>query len=220
MRRLVLLVLVLLVPACGDDAAPSDLTFTGGYEDWDTATVFQGIVDATVIHVGTGATATTAPNGRSTLELTGATLSDVTFTAADHVPARYTLDPAAHLGPYSVLGITTTRIESFHTDLGLTRDSSRALVELSVISYPSGDPADGVAIAIGGGTDGFHQDASGAWLPGATSGGSPFVVYPNVPITGGGEVTITLLTSRTCHAPATLHVVAGELAMTTIACDD
>ena len=203
--------------ACGDDAATADLTFTGGYEDWDTAIQFMGVVGATVTHVPSGTSATTAPNGRSTLELTGVGVSDVTFTAPGYLPARYTLDPAAHLGPYLVLGISETRSDSFHADLGLTRDPARALVELSVIGYPSGDPVDGVAIALDGATDGVHQDASGAWLPGATTSGSSFVVYPNVP---PGDLTISVLTSRTCHHPATLHAVAGELAMTTIACDD
>jgi hypothetical protein len=215
-----LLASLIWLAGCGDDAAPIDLTFTGGYEDWDTAIQFRGIVDATVTHVDSGVTATTAPNGRSTLELTDVRVSDVTYEKDGYLPARYTLDPAAYLGPYDVLGISTTRVETFHDDLGLTWDPSRALVELSVISYPSGDRVDGVSIAIGGAEGGVHQDGAGAWLPGATTDGGPFVVYPNVPITGGGEVTIGVLTDRTCHAPATLHVVAGEVAMTTIACDD
>jgi len=216
------LALSLAVAGCGDDAATFDLTFTGGYEDWDTAIQFRGIVDATVTHVDSGTSATTAPNGRSTLELTGVTVSDVTFTRADYLPARYTLDPAAHLGPYDVLGISTARVVTFHdTDLGgLTWDPSRALVELSVISYPSGDPVDGVAVTVGGAGDGFHQDGAGAWLAGATTSGGPFVVFPNVPVPAGGEVTLGFAAPRTCHAPATLHVVAGEVAMTTIARDD
>jgi hypothetical protein len=210
---------LLALAACGDDAAPTDLTFMGGYEDWDTAIQFRGIVDATVTHVDSGVTATTAPNGRSTLELTGVTVSDVTYDKADYLPARYTLDPATHLGPYLVLGISTTRLASFHADLGLTHDPSRAMVELSVMT-PAGEPVDGVSVAIGGATDGVHQDGSGAWLPGATTAGSPFVVYPNVPITGGGELSISVLAPVTCHHPATLHVAAGELAMTSIFCDE
>ena len=212
------LALCLLLAACGDDGSSSDLTFMGGYEDWDTAIQFLGVGGATVTHVDSGVTATTAPNGRSTLELAGVTVSDVTYTATGYLPARYTLDPATHLGPYLVLGISTARLDSFHADLGLTHDPARALVELSVITA-AGDPVDGVSIAIGGATGGFHQDDTGTWLPGATTAGSPFVVYPNVPITGGGELSLSVLAPVTCHHPATLHVAAGELAMTTIFCD-
>lgn len=41
-------VLLLFIAACGADPVPSDLTFTGGYQDRDTATAFLGIGGATV----------------------------------------------------------------------------------------------------------------------------------------------------------------------------
>lgn len=227
-----LLALLLVLPACGDDgpvtpaadAGPcgADAPFTGAYEDWDsTEQAFLGIGDATVQHVG-GAMATTAPNGRSSLCIPRGDLAEVTFTKAGYVTARYTVDPEAALGPYEILGIAEARITTFHEDLGLTYDPAAALVEVAVLSYPSGAPVDGVAVAVGGATGGVHRDASGAWVTGATTDGSPFVVYPNVPITGGGDITLSIIAPAgvTCHHAPTLRVAAGELAVTTVACDD
>src|SRR5687767_6653969 len=111
-----LAVLALLLPACSDDAPAGpdarpmpdagpcggDVSFTGGYEDWDSSDqTFLGIGDATVAEDGDASnTATTAPNGRSTLCLPRGAVSEVTYTKADHVTARYTVDPDAVLGAY------------------------------------------------------------------------------------------------------------------------
>lgn len=226
----------ILVAACGDDgvtapdapdidAGPcgADMLFTGGYEDWDsTEQDFLGVFDATVTEVADPTnTAQTAPNGRSTLCIARAD-GQVTYSKDGYVPARYTVDPDATRVPYELRGISTTRVETFHTDdLGIAAgwDETAALVQVAVVAYPDGGAVDGVAIAVGGATDGVHKDASNTWQPGATTGGSPYVAYPNVPITGGGEVTLSVVwAGGTCVHPETIHVVAGEVAMTTVEC--
>jgi hypothetical protein len=193
-----LLALVSLV-GCSDDGPGPDITFTGAYEDWDSSEAdFLGVNAATVTEVGNPMnTATTAPNGRSTLVLPGAP-SQVTYTADGYVPARYTVEPSAVLAPYQVRGITEARIVTFYQELGAgSWDESTALVEIQV--------PDGVTVTVGG-------DAGEPWQ-------DQYVVFPNVAI-GDGTVDLEIDGgARTCHGPSAVHVVAGEVAMTSVFCD-
>jgi len=201
-------------PSGGPDAMP--MTFTGGYEDWDSANAsFLGVFDATVTDVANSSiTATTAPNGRSTLTMEGAP-GEVTFVATDYLPGRYTVDPdVVAAGPYEIRGIKTSRVTTFFANElgGVTYDASKALVEIEVRT-------DGAAITVAGAaTGGFHGDASVGWSAGATqAGGAAYVVFPNV-APGDIALGVTPPNGKTCHAPATIHAEAGELAMTTVAC--
>jgi hypothetical protein len=188
-----------LLLGCSDDAPGPDITFTGAYEDWDsTETAFLGVNAATVTQVGNPTnTATTAPNGRSTLMLPGGS-SQVTYTADAYLPARYTVESAAALEPYEVRGIPEARIASFFTEIGAgTWDDTTALVEIQL--------PDGVSVTVDG------------------DGGTPYldqyVVFPNVAV---GDGTVDLVVdggNLTCHAPDAVHVAAGELAMTSVFCD-
>jgi hypothetical protein len=222
MRRLCLALVV--CAACSDDAAPPDggtLDFTGGYIDWDsTELAFMGIFEATVTEVGDASnTATTAPNGRSTLTLPAAA-GEVTWEKADFLTARYTVEPDAVLGAYEFRGISAARAATFHQDLGLTYDAAAVLVEIEVRGYPSGDPVDGVTVSVEGGGDAWHRDAVEAWVAGGTTDGGELVIVPNTPA-GDGALTLTVDTGgKTCHYPAELQVAAGEVAVTTVACED
>jgi len=230
MQRIFVVALVACA-ACGDDGSDGpdagpcgdDIQFTGGYEDWDsTEFAFMGIFEATVAEVADPSnTATTAPNGRSSLCLPRDTTSQVTWTKDGFVTGRYTVEPDAVLGAYNVRGISTTRITTFHQDLGLTWDSAAALVEIEVRSYPSAGPVDGVTITVEGGGAGFHRDAAEAWVAGATTAGGELVIVPDVPVPADGTVTLTVDTGgRTCRYPDSLHVAAGEVAIATVACAD
>lgn len=207
---------LLLLSACSDDAPGSPLTYTGGYEDWDsTDDTFLGVFEATVTEVGTSNTTTTAPNGRSTLELAEGTVSEVTWEHDGYLVARATVDHDATLGPYDLRGLATTRIASLHTELGgATYDDTRALVLIEVRDTASGGQVDGITIGLGNADDAFHDDADHAWQPGASTSGGRYVVFPNVP---PGD--LTLVTDDTCHAPATVHAEAGELALASVYCD-
>jgi hypothetical protein len=222
MRRLCLA--LLLVAACSDDAAPPDggtVEFTGGYLDWDsTELAFMGIFEATVEEVGDASnTAATAPNGRSTLTLPAAD-GEVTWTKADYLTARYTVDPDAVLGPYEFRGISAARATTFHDELGVAYDAGAVLVEIEVRGYPSGDPVDGVTVSIEGGGDAWHRDAAEAWVAGGTTDGGELVIVPNTPV-GDGALTVTVdAGGHTCHFADALHVEAGEVAVTTVACED
>jgi hypothetical protein len=220
MRRLCLG--LLLLAACGDDGADGGtLEFTGGYIDWDsTELAFMGIFEATVTEVAdTSNTATTAPNGRSTLTLPAAD-GEVTWTKADVLTARYTVDPDAVLGPYEFRGLTAARAATFHEELGIAYEATDVLVQIEVRGYPSGDPVDGVTVSVEGGGDAWHRDAAEAWVAGGTTSGGELVIVPNTPV-GDGTLALTVETGgKTCHYPAELHVQAGEVAVTTVACED
>jgi hypothetical protein len=190
-----------LLAACSDDAPGPDFTFTGAYEDWtSTETNFLGIPDATVTEVAhPDNTATTAPNGRSTLTLPGVD-GEVTFTADSYLPGRYTVDPdAAAVGPYEVRGIKTAEIAGFYGDIGAGAwDESTVLVEIE-------NRTAGVTVTVNGAAGTGYTDA--------------YVVFPNVDV-GGGTVSLEVdAGSHTCHAPSQLHVAAGEVAITTVACE-
>lgn len=197
-RALVLAVVALAACGCGDDGPGPDITFTGGYEDWDsTEQDFLGINAAMVTEVGNESnTATTAPNGRSTLTLPGAE-SVVTFEAADYLPARFTVDPDAVVDPYEVRGITEARIATYYTELGAGAwDEGTALVEVTA-------PA-GVTLTVGGESGTAHANA---------------VVWPNVAV-GDGTVSLEVDGGAlTCHAPAAIHVAAGEVAIAAVGCE-
>lgn len=205
----------------GPDAAP--LEFTGGYEDWDSTDLdFLGLPDTTVAEVADPTnTATTAPNGRSVLTLPGAGVSEVTFTKDGVVPARYTVAADAVRGPYEVRGITTERIATFFTELGIGAwDPAATLIQIEVRAYPSLDPVDGVTVAVDGAAGGFHKTGAGAWEAGATTtGGGDYVVFPSV-APGERALTITAPAGRACVAPEAIVAVAGENAMTTVWCAD
>ncbi len=211
---------LVVLAACSDDAPGTPLTYTGGYEDWDsTDDTFVGVFDATVTEVGNASnTTTTAPNGRSTLELADGTISQVTWEVGGYLTGRATVDHDATLGPYNLRGLAEARIDSFFTELGdTTYDPARVLVLIEVREVGSGDPRDGVTIGLGNSGDAYHDDAAHAWQPGATTSGGRYVVFPNVVVPASGE--LTLVTDVGCQAPATIHAVAGEVAMATAYCD-
>jgi hypothetical protein len=211
--------LILLV-ACSDDAPGTPLTYTGGYEDWDsTDNTFLGVFEATVTEVAhPDNTATTAPNGRSTLELPGDTISQVTWDKAGYLTGRATVDPATGLGVYDLRGLAETRVDSFFTELGdTTYDPARVLVLIEVRDAVSGAARDGVTIGLGNAGDAYHDDADHAWQPGATTAGGRYVVFPNVIVPASGELTV--VTDDGCDAPETVHAVAGEVAMATVYCE-
>ncbi len=195
--------LVVLCAGCSDDAPASPITYTGGYEDWDsTDDNFLGVFDATVTEVGNASnTAQTAPNGRSTLELPGGTVSQVTWEAAGYVTGRATVDPTAGLGEYSLRGITEARIVTWHEDNGLTYDDTRTLVLIEVRHPVTGAVVDGVAVTV----DGTE----------ITNPGERHFPAPNV---DPGDVTL-VVTGATCTYPAMVHAEAGELALATAYCE-
>jgi hypothetical protein len=225
-RRVAALVAVAAaLVGCGDDGPGGTIVFTGGYEDWDsTRSSFAGIFEATVREVADPSNHdVTAPNGRSTLMLPDTGVSQVTYVqdAAGYLPARYTVDPAAVAGPYQVFGITEARIASEYAALfGGAWDPGAAQVLIEVRAYPSLDPADGVTVTVIGA--GYHRDDAGAWAAGATIGdGGAHVLFPNVPVSASGTVALGVdAGGRTCRAAERIYVAAGELALTTVACDD
>ncbi|MCB9562324.1 MAG: hypothetical protein H6709_08255 [Kofleriaceae bacterium] len=215
------------VPDVMVDADPrpcgADLYFTGGYEDWDsTSQSFLGVFGATVTEVADpGNTATTAPNGRSVLCLPATGTSQVTYVQQDapYLPARFTVDADAYRVPYTMKGLKTARIASQFTDLGAAYDDTTTLVLIEVRHAPDGAQLDDVTVAIEGAGAGFHRDVDNVFQAGATTAGGAYLLFPNVP-PGDGDLTVTVTaTGVTCHAPATIAAVAGELAVTTVACE-
>lgn len=212
-------------PDAAPGPCPGEAVFTGGYEDWDSQPgAFLGVFEATVAEVGDATnTATTAPNGRSTLCLPGSGVSHVRYTHASYLPAVYTFDPAAQLAPYTAHGITPARLTSQYAAIGggLTVDADAAPVAIEVRSFPSGDPIDGVTLALEGATAGFHRDADYDFQDGATTAGGADVLFANVdPGDGALALTVTPPAGVTCHAPAELSVTAGELTLATVGCED
>jgi hypothetical protein len=199
--RSLALALVLLAAGCSDDAPGPDFTFTGAYEDWSsTETNFLGVNGALVVEVANPDNmAMTAPNGRSTLTLPGEE-GQVELTASDYLPGRYTVDPdAAAIGPYEVRGMKTADIGAFYNDIGAgTWDESTVLVEIE-------NRTAGVTVTVNGATGIGYTDA--------------YTVFPNVDASSGTVSLEVDAGSHTCHAPSTLHVSAGEVAMTTVACE-
>lgn len=209
---------LIVLAACSDDAPGTPLTYMGGYEDWDsTDDTFVGVFEATVAEVANPDNATTtAPNGRSTLELPGVAVSQVTWEKAGYLTGRATVDHGAGLGVYDLRGLADARVDSLHTELGgATHDATRALVLIEVRDSASGAAVDGVTVDVDGAGDGFHDDADHVWQAGATTAGGRYVVFPNVP---PGELALTI-TGATCAAPATVFAEAGEVAMATAYCD-
>jgi hypothetical protein len=192
MRRALVLA-VLVACSCGDDAPP--VTFEGAYEDWDsTPQDFLGIPDATVVEVGNESnTATTPPNGRFDLTLPGDGESVLTLTADGFLPARYTLIPA-NTG-FGVKGITPARIATYYTEIGAGAwDEGTALVEVRI-------------------TPGFTATVDGE----AGTEYGELLVWPNTAV---GDGTVSVEVGTACHGPERVHVAAGEVAITVVACED
>jgi hypothetical protein len=232
------------LPACGDDAPGADAAvvadagpdafnpcgagnfpFTGEYVDWDsTEQDFLGIVGASVEVVGNpDLSASTAPNGRSTLCLPSGSGAVITFTQDDYLPARFTMVPtAATRGPYSMHGLTPARADTLFSpdELDAVRDTDAAQVLVEVRSYPSYEPVVGASVAVTNAEEHYVQDASGAWVVGDTllEGGGAHVLAINVPI--GQAVVADVEAPRECFGPGAIQVAAGELAFTTFGCDD
>jgi len=209
---------LILLAACSGDDGPSGtpITYTGAYEDWDsTDDAFLGVFEATVTEVGDDAnTTTTAPNGRSTLELPGGVVSEVTWTHADYVPARATVDAEAS-GAYALRGISDARVDTFHEELGVAYDDGATLVLIEVRQATGGGPFDGIAVDVDG-ADGFHDDADHVWQTGDTTEGGRYVVFPNV--APAADVPLAF-SGATCTGPASITAVAGEVAMATVYCE-
>lgn len=195
--------LLLTCAACSDDAPASPITYTGGYEDWDsTDDNFLGVFDATVTEVGNASnTDQTAPNGRSSLELPGDTVSHVTWEAAGYLDARATVDPTAGLGEYSLRGITETRVVTWHEDNGLTYDDAKTLVLIEVRHPATGAPVDGVTVTVAG-----------------TAIANPGERHFPAANVDPGSVSLSV-TGATCTYPATVEAVAGEVALATAYCE-
>jgi hypothetical protein len=217
------MLIALTAAACSDDAPGGAFELEGSYLDWDsTDENFLGI-EAEVFQEGDPkAGVNTAPNGRSILTVSGSR-PVLVFDAPEHLRARYsTSAEIAALGLYQVHGITEARIETFLDELdGLAWDDGAVLVEVEVRSFPSLDPADGVTVTVGG-ADGYHRHGDATWSAGPTVGdGGAVIAFPNVAAPEGEELAIEIdAGGRTCHVVDTLKAVAGELAMTTVACED
>jgi hypothetical protein len=215
----------LAAAGCGDDAPTPDVTFTGGYEDWDYDETFVGVAGATVTLLeDPSVTATTAPNGRSTLLVPGDRASHVGFAADGYLDAVYTVEPAAAaLGPYEVRGLRPERLATLLADeLATTHGAGRALLQVEVRSYPGLAAVAGVGVAVEGGGAAFHRGADFTWAPGEVSAGGGYVLWVDVPVPDDGEaaLTVTAPAGVTCVAPPTLRLVADGLAMTTVACGE
>lgn len=201
----------------------TQLLFTGEYVDWDSSQAnFRGIFDTQVAaQSDPGDAVTTAPNGRVILCLPASGGSVVTFTHPDYLPVRYTVEPAAVDGPFSIRGLTPDRADAlFTTELSVTQDEAAAQVLVAVRSYPGGTPVAGAQVSIGNQNVGsFTDTGDGTYGPGDTLAGGDFVLFANVETTGGSTtVSVTPPPGTTCEGPSTIDVAAGEIAVTTFSC--
>jgi hypothetical protein len=191
MIRIALVSLVLA--ACGNDggthvdAPGANLTLSGEIVDWDsTDALFCGVFGAGLtVHGNTALTDSTNPNGRITLMVPDAASVQIDVTAPTmmsqcetgiglyQLPATIITSSAVinsgKTVSYRMIGMD--RIAPFFTGLGVTYDSTKALVFVHV---------EGTQKAV---TSSAAHDAAIAWSGSAWAAGSTGidVVFPNTP---------------------------------------
>jgi hypothetical protein len=211
--------LLVIVCACGGDAAPRDATtpdidngacgsmlrFTGEYIDWDSGAAFCGILGAELQVQGGGATSATAPNGRFDL-----CIPDAPVTLVDIKPPT-TASPCAMPQPppatYTLPGIAVANravilAGGFWSGRGFVMgrqavDPTKAQVFVHVNGTPRA-----VSIAAAHGT--AQARMNDTWAPGETG---QDVFFPDVDPTGG----TTTLSAGTAIGTGPIPLVAGKM---------
>lgn len=217
-----LLVLLLAVAACGDDGGSKDaaitdgqpLTFTGEYVDWDSTDTgfFCGIFQATfAVHGDPSRTNTTNPNGRFTLELAPAQITQVDITPptgqSECSQPKSTYDvPGIIIADASVIASgQMVSARSFTVDKApmVGYDTTKAQVLVHVDGTPR-------AVSI----TGMHQPAEAfdgmMWAAGDTGVN---VYFPNVDPAAG---TTTISTTGSALGTGTFPIAAGTFTYVTL----
>jgi hypothetical protein len=220
MIRIALVSLVLA--ACGDDggthidAPAANLTLSGEIVDWDsTDALFCGVFGAGLtVHGNTALTDSTNPNGRITLMVPGDASVQIDVTAPTAMSqcetgiGLYQLPAIIMTGSavinsgktvsYRMIGMD--RIGPFFTGLGVTYDSTKALVFVHVEGTPK---------AV---TSSAAHDAAIAWSGTAWAAGDTGVnvVFPNTP------AGMTMVDAPSALGAGSIPTAAGTITYVTL----
>ena len=202
-----------------DGPCAGKLFYTGEIIDWDaTENVFCGVFQATVqVHGDSTRTDQTNPNGRFQLCLAPAATTQVDITppttTSQCVTAGLYQIPGIAIANQQVIATGKTisermigmdRVMPFFTGLGVTYDSTKAIVFVHV---------EGMAHPV---ASGAAHDTAIAWdgTTWAAGNSGVNVVFPNTDVTSG--TTAISVTGGTAVGTGSVPVVAGTFTYVTI----
>ncbi len=215
----------------GSGLCPGELELSGAYTDWDYAVNSEGpptTLDTVITQVGAPQNTVTvsAPNGRVNLCVPANAPSIWSFRKDDYLPLNYTVEPAAVAGAIDMHGLTAIRADELFSTFPLTRDTTTAIVLISVRaaadrSDTTGAPMTEVPVDLGNDYAGSFadDDGDGSYTIASSVGTDGLIVFANVELTGGTTtVTLTQPAGLTCAGPSSLALSAGQIAATTFTC--
>lgn len=207
---------LVLLCACGGDAAPRDATtpdidngacgsmlrFTGEYVDWDSGATFCGILGAQLQVPGGGAASVTAPNGRFDLCIPDApvVLVDITPPAA---PSQCTTPPQTYVLPGIAVANKAVILAGGSWSgraFGMARQTVNP-TKAQVFVHVNGTPGP-VSIAAAHGP--AQARMNDTWSPGETG---QDVFFPDVDPAGG----TTTLSAGAAIGTGPIPLVAGKM---------
>lgn len=240
------LLVVALVPACGDDEVVPDggpvdadaggddrcpglLTFEAQVAD---VTSLGSLFEVQVAEVGASNQTTSAPNGRAVLCLPAGADSQVRSTQEGYLARLDTLSEdavAASLGTDQAYPIDLLRESEADATIGGVRDPAAALLLVSVVSYPEAQPLVGAAVSIDKDHDGaYARDAEGGFAasPDGAIGAGRLVLFANVAASGAGsdgQVAVTVTPpdgyDGSCVGPTSVELEIDGVSGAFFACE-
>ncbi len=193
------------------DPCPGETPFEVGAVDWTTGENLPGVA---VQARGNGNVASSAPNGRVVLCVSGSGLINIRLSKTDYVDRVHTSTVEAIAAQYatgeapSFRMLTTTDADALYANVGEVRSGAATTVIAMPTNATTGVPLSGATVAITAANDGaFTPDGAGI-VSGAVSQADGKVLFLNAEL-GAGTTGASVTGPAVCEMPESVTLEAG-----------
>tara|TARA_R110002073_G_scaffold336295_1_gene531836 strand:+ start:33800 stop:34549 length:750 start_codon:yes stop_codon:yes gene_type:complete len=201
------------------DPCPGETPFEVGVVDWNSA---ENVAGVAAQERGDGNAASSAPNGRVVLCVSGTGPIAIRFTKVDYVDRVHTTTVEAIAAQYatgvapSFRMLRTTDADALYISAGETRAATAATVIAMPTNAATGAPLAGVTVGIAAENDGAYTPDGTGIVTGDTSLADGKVVFLNAAL-GAGSTEASATGPTSCEVPASVTLEAG-VSSVSIAC--